>query len=247
MCSCSFHSQLSACSCYAAACPGAHEPAHETSAEVQQQATNMHSQKQCQVHKVTELALFVPRLLLLQADLDLGNYERFLDVTLTRDNNLTTGKVYQVRSSSWHDPILQRQLQYQQQGGSCSHSSRWMSGIYSVCQALTGASQQRQFSNTEVLASAAVWWLPCHVCPVCCNHHQALEAGVAPAQHHVCVWRPVQCAPAVLPACTCLQSVLDRERRGDYLGKTVQVRAGLAPVAHAVAEPCSNVNAAVAD
>lgn len=32
-----------------------------------------------------------------QADLDLGNYERFLDVTLTRDNNLTTGKVYQVR------------------------------------------------------------------------------------------------------------------------------------------------------
>lgn len=35
----------------------------------------------------------------LQADLDLGNYERFLDVTLTRDHNLTTGKVYsQVRN-----------------------------------------------------------------------------------------------------------------------------------------------------
>ena len=33
-----------------------------------------------------------------QADLDLGNYERFLDVTLTRDHNITTGKVYaQVR------------------------------------------------------------------------------------------------------------------------------------------------------
>ncbi|KAK9835134.1 hypothetical protein WJX81_000361 [Elliptochloris bilobata] len=30
-----------------------------------------------------------------EVDLDLGNYERFLDVTLTRDNNLTTGKVYQ--------------------------------------------------------------------------------------------------------------------------------------------------------
>ncbi len=29
-------------------------------------------------------------------DLDLGNYERFLDLTLTKDNNLTTGKVYQV-------------------------------------------------------------------------------------------------------------------------------------------------------
>ena len=32
-----------------------------------------------------------------EADLDLGNYERFLDVTLTRDHNLTTGKVYSVR------------------------------------------------------------------------------------------------------------------------------------------------------
>jgi len=29
----------------------------------------------------------------LQADLDLGNYERFLDITLTRDHNITTGKV----------------------------------------------------------------------------------------------------------------------------------------------------------
>ena len=29
-----------------------------------------------------------------EADLDLGNYERFLDVTLGRDNNLTTGKIY---------------------------------------------------------------------------------------------------------------------------------------------------------
>lgn len=29
-------------------------------------------------------------------DLDLGNYERFLDITLRRDNNLTTGKIYQV-------------------------------------------------------------------------------------------------------------------------------------------------------
>lgn len=29
-----------------------------------------------------------------EVDLDLGNYERFLDLTLTKDNNLTTGKVY---------------------------------------------------------------------------------------------------------------------------------------------------------
>jgi len=29
-----------------------------------------------------------------EADLDLGNYERFLDVSLTKDHNITTGKVY---------------------------------------------------------------------------------------------------------------------------------------------------------
>jgi CTP synthase len=29
-----------------------------------------------------------------EADLDLGNYERFLDIKLTRDNNITTGKIY---------------------------------------------------------------------------------------------------------------------------------------------------------
>ena len=28
-------------------------------------------------------------------DLDLGNYERYLNVTLTRENNITTGKMYQ--------------------------------------------------------------------------------------------------------------------------------------------------------
>ena len=27
-------------------------------------------------------------------DLDLGNYERYLNVTLSRDNNITTGKIY---------------------------------------------------------------------------------------------------------------------------------------------------------
>lgn len=29
-----------------------------------------------------------------EVDLDLGNYERFLDVTLSKDNNITTGKIY---------------------------------------------------------------------------------------------------------------------------------------------------------
>lgn len=40
--------------------------------------------------------LAIGSLSLLQVDLDLGNYERFLDIKLNKDNNITTGKVYQV-------------------------------------------------------------------------------------------------------------------------------------------------------
>lgn len=39
---------------------------------------------------------FTHRATHLQVDLDLGNYERFLDISLTRKHNLTTGKIYQV-------------------------------------------------------------------------------------------------------------------------------------------------------
>ena len=30
-----------------------------------------------------------------EVDLDLGNYERYLNITLKKDNNITTGKMYQ--------------------------------------------------------------------------------------------------------------------------------------------------------
>lgn len=30
-----------------------------------------------------------------ETDLDLGNYERYLNITLSRDHNITTGKIYQ--------------------------------------------------------------------------------------------------------------------------------------------------------
>lgn len=32
--------------------------------------------------------------------MDLGNYERFLDITLAQDNNITTGKIYQASARS---------------------------------------------------------------------------------------------------------------------------------------------------
>ncbi len=39
-----------------------------------------------------------------EADLDLGNYERYLDVTLSKDHNITTGKVYQ--------HVIEREVSY---------------------------------------------------------------------------------------------------------------------------------------
>lgn len=47
-----------------------------------------------------------------EVDLDLGNYERFLDVTLHRDNNITTGKIYQhVINKERHGDYLGKTVQ----------------------------------------------------------------------------------------------------------------------------------------
>lgn len=47
-----------------------------------------------------------------EVDLDLGNYERFLDITLHRDNNITTGKIYQhVISKERHGDYLGKTVQ----------------------------------------------------------------------------------------------------------------------------------------
>ncbi|EXB56437.1 CTP synthase [Morus notabilis] len=41
-----------------------------------------------------------------EVDLDLGNYERFLDIKLTRDNNITTGKIYQASCAFHFTPLF---------------------------------------------------------------------------------------------------------------------------------------------
>lgn len=47
-----------------------------------------------------------------EVDLDLGNYERFLDVQLHRDNNITTGKIYkQVIERERHGDYLGKTVQ----------------------------------------------------------------------------------------------------------------------------------------
>lgn len=58
-----------------------------------------------------------------EVDLDLGNYERYLDVTLNRDNNITTGKIYkevierEVRKDTRHSYARKRlMLRHQRKG-----------------------------------------------------------------------------------------------------------------------------------
>jgi len=102
----------------------------------------------------------------LQVDLDLGNYERFLDITLTRDNNLTTGKVYQVPYS------------------------------------LLPASSTRRALGAPVKN--------------CCSTAKEPLPLFARIPRFLCA-----SSLSASPSC---QGVIERERRGDYLGKTVQVR-----------------------
>lgn len=70
------------------------------------------------------LCLPAPRAPRRQADLDLGNYERFLDISLSRDNNLTTGKVYQAviereRRGDYLGKTVQARRWGRQQAGGC--------------------------------------------------------------------------------------------------------------------------------
>ena len=46
-----------------------------------------------------------------EVDLDLGNYERYLNVTLSRDNNITTGKIYR--------EVIEKEVSRFLRGGGC--------------------------------------------------------------------------------------------------------------------------------
>ena len=52
-----------------------------------------------------------------ETDLDLGNYERFLGISLNKDNTITTGKVYQ--------EVLSEERQGKYLGKNCSGSSSY--------------------------------------------------------------------------------------------------------------------------
>ena len=59
-----------------------------------------------------------------EVDLDLGNYERYLSVTLTKENNITTGKIYsQVIEREVNHPsdplIVEKRRLSRKDGSSC--------------------------------------------------------------------------------------------------------------------------------
>lgn len=48
-----------------------------------------------------------------EVDLDLGNYERFMNIALRKENNITTGKIYQsviqkVWNDDWIDAVMRK-------------------------------------------------------------------------------------------------------------------------------------------
>jgi len=173
-----------------------------------------------------------------QADLDLGNYERFLDVTLTRDNNLTTGKVYQVRQRASKPTAWKA-------AGEC-----WAHGLLTAPHpGPVLAHLCHRLLCVPVCLSSFMPELACLLLAPPCRHaarlsnrllhgfmYQGLQGQVV-LQYVPVETRKYRLKAAFqhavdmnLPRCCCVppvQSVLDRERRGDYLGKTVQV--GLQP------------------
>src|SRR3712207_8371547 len=59
-----------------------------------------------------------------ECDMDIGNYERFIDIAMTKDHNITTGRVYM-------DVI-----RAEREGRSEEHTSELQSRQYLVCRLL---------------------------------------------------------------------------------------------------------------
>lgn len=80
-----------------------------------------------------------------EVDLDLGNYERFLDINLYKDNNITTGKIYQhVINKERHGDYLGRTVQGElpAAGGSSSLQPAAGTGCSLLCHLFLPPSQQ---------------------------------------------------------------------------------------------------------
>lgn len=67
-----------------------------------------------------------------ETDLDLGNYERFFDVTLTSRHNITTGKIYQkVLSEERRGDFLGKTVQMVPHATDCVQ--QWIKDVSQIC------------------------------------------------------------------------------------------------------------------
>lgn len=81
-----------------------------------------------------------------ETDLDLGNYERFLSVSLTRDSNLSTGKIYQ--------SVIERERVGEYLGKTVQVSSLQIPGLLIVIRTSTGTASVLSLSLTSRVRSS---------------------------------------------------------------------------------------------
>lgn len=161
--------------------------------------------------------------LFLQVDLDLGNYERFLDVTLTRDNNITTGKIYQVSTRFCFKVtklVLVRIFCIVSVFrifviGFLLFFSRLHVSFYYSCVDLFFTMVFFRFTSFPVFVRSFqdLCTESSHV-KLISDKHELYETFL------VVEWCM---GMLLLIRFMCVQAVIEKERRGDFLGKTVQV------------------------
>ena len=76
-----------------------------------------------------------------EVDLDLGNYERYMDVTLSRDHNITTGKIYK--------EVIEKEV------GPCFISLPSVSCVLDSAVETTSARQSRYLRSLKIYQSPA--------------------------------------------------------------------------------------------
>lgn len=140
-----------------------------------------------------------------EADLDLGNYERFLGVTLTSAHNITTGKVYRrvldkERAGAYLGKTVQVTPHVVQEVLAMLHEAVAASASPDVCMVELGGTLGDVESLPFVHALRRLAADPAHHC---CFVHVAMivdngEYKTKPAQHSVAAMRGLGLAPDLL-------------------------------------------------
>ena len=99
-----------------------------------------------------------------EVDLDLGNYERYLDVTLSRHNNVTTGKIYR--------EVIEKEVRTRHL---TVHSvMAWVPNLSPLSSATRRLLGQNSSSNTHTKTSNFI----SQECPIDCSAHHKCDTGL---------------------------------------------------------------------